>query len=361
MELHLIVGARPNFLKIASIINAINNHNYNSINFKLVHTGQHFDNNLSQIFFNDLKLPKPDINLNCGGGTAIGQISKIMISYENYIKKNIPDFIIVVGDVNSTIACSMVAKSFGVKVVHVEAGIRSFDISMQEEVNRILTDSITDFAFVTSENAEKNLIDSGFKKHNIYFVGNTMVDTLLSNLNRFNKPLLFKKNKLEPNKYFVLTLHRPLNVDDKFKLNEFLNYFDRKLFNYKIVFPIHPRTKKNLNNKLIFKNIIFCEPLSYLEFNYLVNNSFAVITDSGGITEETTIMNIPCLTIRENTERPETISYGTNELIGDNIKKFNSYFKKLFNGNWKSGKSPKYWDGKTGKRIINKLIELNVE
>ena len=361
MELHLIVGARPNFLKIASIINAINNHNYNSINFKLVHTGQHFDNNLSQIFFNDLKLPKPDINLNCGGGTAIGQISKIMISYENYIKKNIPDFIIVVGDVNSTIACSMVAKSFGVKVVHVEAGIRSFDISMQEEVNRILTDSITDFAFVTSENAEKNLINSGFKKENIFFVGNTMVDTLLSNLNRFNKPLLFKKNKLEPNKYFVLTLHRPSNVDDELKLNEFLNYFDRKLFNYKIVFPIHPRTKKNLNNKLIFKNIIFCEPLSYLEFNYLVNNSFAVITDSGGITEETTIMNIPCLTIRENTERPETISDGTNELIGTNIKKFNSYFKKLFNGNWKSGKSPKYWDGKTGKRIINKLIELNVE
>ena len=186
-----------------------------------------------------------------------------------------------------------------------------------------------------------------------------MVDTLINNLNRFKKPKFFDKKGLELKRYFVLTLHRPSNVDNPKNLNDFLNYFNEKLNNYKIIFPIHPRTKKNIKNKLEFKNIIFSNPLGYLEFNYLVKNSFAVITDSGGITEETTIMNIPCLTIRENTERPETISDGTNVLIGTNIKKFNSYFKKLFDGNWKSGKSPKYWDGKTGERIINKLIELN--
>tara|TARA_Y100000816_G_C26084380_1_gene571987 strand:+ start:658 stop:1740 length:1083 start_codon:yes stop_codon:yes gene_type:complete len=359
MKFHLIVGTRPNLLKISSICNAIKKINSSQIRFRLIHTGQHYNKNLSQIFFSELNIPKPDINLNCGGGTSVEQITKIMISYEEYIKNNIPDYTIVVGDVNSTVACSIVAKSYQVKVVHVEAGIRSFDISMPEEINRILTDSITDFAFVTSENAKKNLIYSGFNKQNIFFVGNTMVDTLLSNINRFRKPQLFDCNKLELNKYFVLTLHRPSNVDYELKLNEFLNYFDKNLFNYKIVFPIHPRTKKNLKNKLIFKNIIFCEPLSYLEFNFMVKNSFAVITDSGGITEETTIMNVPCLTIRENTERPETITDGTNELIGTEIKNFDFYFKKLFDGNWKSGKSPKYWDGKTGERIINKLIELD--
>ena len=358
MKFHLIAGARPNFLKTSSIINAIIKSKHN-INYKIIHTGQHFDKNLSEVFFNQLNIPKPDINLNCGGGTSIEQISKIMISYEDYIKNDIPDYTIVVGDVNSTVACSIVAKSYQVKVVHVEAGIRSNDHLMPEEINRILTDSITDFAFVTSEIAINNLIFSGFKKENIFFVGNTMVDTLINNLNRFKKPKFFDKKGLELKRYFVLTLHRPSNVDNPKNLNDFLNYFNEKLNNYKIIFPIHPRTKKNIKNKLEFKNIIFSNPLGYLEFNYLVKNSFAVITDSGGITEETTIMNIPCLTIRQNTERPETISEGTNELIGVNIKKFNSYFKKLFDGKWKSGKSPKYWDGKTGERIINKLIELN--
>ena len=358
MNLHLIAGARPNFLKIASITDAITKSTHN-INFKIIHTGQHFDKNLSEIFFDQLNIPKIDINFNCGGGTSIEQISKIMISYEQYIKKNIPDYTIVVGDVNSTVACSIVAKSYLVKVIHIEAGIRSNDHSMPEEINRILTDSITDLAFVTSQTAVNNLIYSGFKRKNIFLVGNTMVDTLINNINRFQKPKFFDKIGLELKKYFVLTLHRPSNVDSYQKLNDFLNYFNEKLDNYKIIFPIHPRTKQNINNKLLLKNIIFCDPLGYLEFNYLVKNSFAVITDSGGITEETTIMNIPCLTIRENTERPETISEGTNELIGVNIKKFNPYFKKLFDGKWKSGKSPKYWDGKTGERIINKLIELN--
>lgn len=359
MKLHIIAGARPNFLKISSLCNSIKNLNYSSLAFKLIHTGQHFDKNLSQIFFSELKIPKPDVNLNCGGGTSIEQISKIMISYDNYIKKNLPDYTIVVGDVNSTIACSIVAKSYGVKVIHVEAGIRSYDISMPEEINRILTDSISDIAFVTSENAKKNLIKSGFNRENIFFVGNTMVDTLLFNMKRFKKPFLFKDNNLELKKYIVLTLHRPSNVDNYNLLNEFLNYFDKNLNNYKIIFPVHPRTKKNINKNNNYKNLIFCDPLGYLEFNYLVKNSFAVITDSGGITEETTIMNIPCLTIRDNTERPETITDGTNELIGTNIKSFDIYFKKLFDGNWKSGKSPKYWDGKTGDRIIKTLISIN--
>ena len=359
MKLHLIAGARPNFLKISSILNSIRNLKCSSIRYKLIHTGQHFDKNLSQIFFTELNIPKPDINLNCGGGSTIEQVSKIMISYEKYIRNNIPDYTIVVGDVNSTIACSMVAKSFGVKVVHVEAGIRSNDITMPEEINRILTDSISDFAFVTSENAKKNLVKSGFNRKNIFFVGNTMVDTLLFNMKRFKKPELFRDNNLKSKKYIVLTLHRPSNVDDFNKLDKYLNYFNKNLKNCKIIFPIHPRTKKNINIKNNYKNIVLCDPLGYLEFNFLVKNSFAVITDSGGITEETTIMNIPCLTIRDNTERPETITDGTNELIGTKIKNFDFYFKKLFNGKWKSGKSPKYWDGKTGDRIIKSLISID--
>tara|TARA_B100000989_G_scaffold103280_1_gene75610 strand:- start:5297 stop:6379 length:1083 start_codon:yes stop_codon:yes gene_type:complete len=357
MKLHLIAGARPNFLKIASLCNSIRK-GHDKIQFKLIHTGQHFDKNLSQIFFTELNIPKPNINLNCGGGSSVEQISKIMISYEKYIKNNIPDFLIVVGDVNSTIACSIVAKTFGVSVVHVEAGIRSFDISMPEEINRILTDSITDYAFVTSKNAKKNLIKSGFQKNNIFFVGNTMVDTLLSNLNKFKKPTLFDDCNLKSKNYFVLTLHRPSNVDNKLILSKLLNYFNKKLNNYKIIFPVHPRTKKNIDNNIKYENIIFCDPMGYLEFNFIVNNSFAVITDSGGITEETTIMNIPCLTIRENTERPETINKGTNELIGIDINKYDIYFNRLFSGKWKSGKSPKLWDGKTGDRIIKKLIQI---
>tara|TARA_B100000963_G_scaffold321838_1_gene305473 strand:- start:187 stop:1275 length:1089 start_codon:yes stop_codon:yes gene_type:complete len=358
MKLHLIAGARPNFLKISSICNSIRYLKTSSISFRLIHTGQHFDKNLSQIFFSELNIPKPDVNFNCGGGSSIEQISKIMLFYEKYIRKHTPDYTLVVGDVNSTIACSMVAKSLGVKVIHVEAGIRSNDISMPEEINRILTDSISDLAFVTSENAINNLVRSGFNKKKIFFVGNTMVDTLLSNLERFKKPLLFDENKLKRNKYFVLTLHRPSNVDNSYILYDLLNYFDKNLKNYKIIFPVHPRTKKNITKKNTFKNIILCDPLGYLEFNFLVKNSFAVITDSGGITEETTVMKIPCLTIRDNTERPETITDGTNELIGTETKNFDFYFKKLFDGNWKSGKVPKYWDGKTGDRIIKSLISI---
>ena len=360
MLLHIIAGARPNFLKISSLFNSIDKFSSKkTINFKLIHTGQHFDKNLSQVFFDDLKIPKPNINFNCGGGSRIIQISQIMTSYEKFLKKNdLPNFVVVVGDVNSTFACSIVAKSFNIKVVHVEAGIRSFDNTMPEEINRILTDSISDFAFVTSKKASENLIREGFLKKNIFFVGNTMVDTLLRNIKKFKKPKLFSENKLSKKNFFVLTLHRPSNVDDKILLDRLLSYFNDNLNNMKIIFPIHPRARKKILHIKKYPNIIFSEPLGYFEFNYLVKNSLAVITDSGGITEETTIMNIPCFTLRDNTERPETITVGTNELIGTDISKYKKYFDVLFNGLWKKGKAPKLWDGKTGDRIINKLIYL---
>ena len=281
-----------------------------------------------------------------------------MVSYESYLIKNKkPNFVIVVGDVNSTVACAIVAKSYNIDVVHIEAGIRSYDLKMPEEINRILTDSISDYAFVTTKLAEKNLIKQGFNSNKIFFVGNTMIDTLLNNIKNFKKPLFFNKKKLIKKKYFVLTLHRPSNVDDSLQLNSYLNYFDNFLNNYKIVFPIHPRTKQNIKSQK-FNNIIFCDSLSYFEFNYLVANSFAVITDSGGITEETTVLNIPCLTVRDNTERPETIDQGTNELIGTNIDKFDKYFKILFKNSWKKGSVPKYWDGNTGERIIGHLNRI---
>ena len=360
MDLHLIVGARPNFIKISSIYNSINKFNSvkKKISFKIIHTGQHFDDNLSKIFFDQLKIPNPDINLNCKSSSHISQISKIMVSYESYlIQHNKPNFVIVVGDVSSTVACAIVAKSYNIEVVHIEAGIRSYDSTMPEEINRILTDSISDYAFVTTKLAEKNLIKHGFNSNKIFVVGNTMIDTLLNNIKNFEKPLLFKKEKLFKKQYFVLTLHRPSNVDDYFHLDSYLNYFDNFLNNYKIVFPIHPRTKQNLKSKK-FKNIIFCDSLSYFEFNYMVANSFAVITDSGGVTEETTVLNIPCLTVRDNTERPETIDQGTNELIGTNVDQFDKYFKILFNNEWKKGIVPKYWDGYTGDRIINLLYDI---
>ena len=361
MNLHLIAGARPNFLKISSICNSIFKWNKKNqkINFNLIHTGQHFDSNLSKIFFDELNIPTPDTNFNCGGGSRISQISKIMISYEKYLIKNsVPDFLVVVGDVNSTIACSIVAKSFNVKLVHVEAGIRSFDNEMPEEINRTLTDSITDYSFVTSETAINNLINEGFDKKNIFFVGNTMVDTLLQNIVKFKKPNFYDYHNLKNQKYFVLTLHRPSNVDNANKLDELLSFFNNNLNEYKVIFPIHPRTKKNIKLDKKYDNIIYNDPLGYLEFNYLVKNSFAVITDSGGITEETTIMGIPCMTLRDNTERPETINCGTNVLLGTDVNNFNKYFQLLFNNKWKKGKIPIKWDGKTGDRIVNVLFDI---
>tara|TARA_Y100000768_G_scaffold185678_1_gene139062 strand:+ start:84 stop:1160 length:1077 start_codon:yes stop_codon:yes gene_type:complete len=358
MKVDIIAGARPNFIKIAPVIEAIVNKK-DKISFRLIHTGQHYDKNMSGSFFSELGIPLPDVNFNAGGGSQAEQTSKIMIKYEALLIKESTDLCLVFGDVTSTMACSIVAKKFNIKVAHVEGGIRSFDLTMPEEINRILTDSISDYFFTTSEYANLNLRKQGVDSKNIFYVGNTMIDTLVKNIQNLKKPSLYDKLKLKRNSFFVLTMHRPSNVDQKKKLKEFLVEIENLGRNYPIVFPCHPRTKIILNDlSFNFNSLKIIPPLSYLEFNYLVKNSKCVITDSGGITEEATYLKIPCMTLRDNTERPETIALGTNELVGTNPKKLKPYFDKLFNGNWKSGSIPKYWDGETSKRIVNHLLEL---
>lgn len=361
MKIDLIAGARPNFIKIASIINAIKQAqaNQKNIQFRLIHTGQHFDRNMSDSFFEQLNLPEPDVNLGAGGGSQAEQTSKIMMGYEKLLLEESTDLCLVVGDVTSTMACAIVAKKLQIKVAHVEAGIRSHDMSMPEEINRLLTDSISDYFFTTSEVANENLRKSGISDNRIFFVGNTMIDTLLVNQSRFIKPEVWDQYHLEKGKYLVMTLHRPANVDEESKLKELIDEIVNHSNQLPLIFPVHPRTKQILNKlEVNYDTLIQIDPLSYLEFNFLVKHAKAVITDSGGITEETTMMGIPCMTLRNNTERPETISLGTNELLGVNPKVIAPALEKLFKGDWKKGGIPPLWDGKTGERIIDILIHL---
>ena len=362
MKIDIIAGARPNFMKIAPIIKVIENKKKSGvdIDYRLIHTGQHYDKNMSGDFFKELKIPSPHFNLEVGSGTQSEQTAMIMIKYEKILLREKVDLCLVVGDVNSTMACSLVAKKLCIKVAHVEAGIRSFDLSMPEEINRMVTDSITDYFFTTSITANENLLKLGANKNNIFFVGNTMIDTLLENESNFKMPYFYKKEDLKKNNYLVLTMHRPSNVDELNSLKGFLNTIDDYSRNIPVIFPTHPRTSKILKNAgLEFKSIINVEPMSYLEFNFLVKNSKCVITDSGGITEETTVMGIPCMTLRDNTERPETITIGTNELVGRNLINLKNGLDKLFNGNWKSGTIPDLWDGNASMRIVNILLKLS--
>jgi len=361
-NLDIIAGARPNFMKIAPIIHAIhkyNEHTDNPISYRLIHTGQHYDKAMSESFFQQLNIPEPHINLGAGGGSQAEQTSAIMTGYEKCLIQNIPELCIVVGDVTSTMACSIVAKKALIKVAHVEGGIRSNDITMPEEINRIVTDSITDYFFTTSEVANENLKKGGIEEERIFFVGNTMIDSLLSNLNWLQESAVFKDLQLADKKYLVATLHRPANVDNPQNLKALLNIIDESSHNHLVIFPMHPRTRKIFHSlNLNLRNIVVDEPLSYLEFIHLIKNSKGVITDSGGITEETTVLNIPCITLRDNTERPETIQFGTNELVGTNPENIPPFIKKMINGNWKSGTIPKLWDGKTAERIVSIISTL---
>lgn len=361
MNIDIIAGARPNFMKIAPIIEAIRKAQIKGslLKYRLIHTGQHYDKKMSGSFFEELGIPDPDVNLGAGGGSQAEQTAAIMIGYEKLLIEKPADLCLVVGDVTSTMACAIVAKKANMKVVHVEAGIRSGDLSMPEEINRLVTDAITDYFYTTSEIANANLSKSGVSNDKIVFVGNTMIDTLLKNLPKLKRPALFDANNLLEKKYFVLTLHRPANVDGEEKLKELLNEIINNSQGLPIIFPVHPRTQKNLENLGInAQNLIYAEPLGYLEFNYLVKNAFAVITDSGGITEETTVLNVPCLTLRDNTERPETITIGTNELIGTNPQNLKPALEKLFSDNWKKGGIPSLWDGNAAVRIVEHLQTL---
>jgi UDP-N-acetylglucosamine 2-epimerase (non-hydrolysing) len=360
-KITLIAGARPNFMKIAPIIHAIHdaqNRNQN-IEYRLVHTGQHYDKKMSGDFFEQLDIPQPHKNLESGGGTQAEQTASIMIKFEKELIENPCDLVLVVGDVTSTMACAIVAQKLHTKVAHVEGGIRSNDWSMPEEINRLVTDAITDYFFTTSEVANQNLLKSGVPDSKIYFVGNTMIDTLLKQKPNFKKPQIWEDLKLQNGKYIVMTLHRPANVDQENILGSILNEIIENTEELPLIFPVHPRTAKILENLGIsHERLHLIDPQGYLEFNYLVSNSKAVITDSGGITEETTVLGIPCITLRDNTERPETITLGTNELIGTNPKNIEPALKKLFSGNWKKGGIPPMWDGKTAHRIIDILVNI---
>lgn len=362
MHITIIAGARPNFMKVSPIIRAIEKEQNSGrdIHYSLIHTGQHFDAKMSETFFKELNIPQPTENLNCakGGESQAEQTAAIMIAFEKYLNNNATDLVLVVGDVTSTMACAIVAKKTHIKVAHVEAGIRSRDITMPEEINRMVTDSITDYFFTTTRLANENLKKESHEEHSLFFVGNVMIDTLLYNMANLRKPSFYEES-LQNEKYIVLTLHRPNNVDDTEKLRSILSEIVNNTHDCKIVFPVHPRTQRHIQEiGFTSQNIIITEPLGYLEFIYLIKNAFAVITDSGGITEETTVMGIPCMTLRDNTERPETCTIGTNELIGSGTEKIKSSLETLFSGNWKKGSIPELWDGKAAERIVSQICTI---
>ena len=360
-KITIIAGARPNFIKIAPIIHAIiaAQNEGKELAYRLVHTGQHYDKKMSGDFFEQLDIPEPDVNLEAGGGSQAEQTANIMIRFEKELQAYPTDLVLVVGDVTSTMACAITAQKLHTKVAHVEGGIRSNDWTMPEEINRLLTDAITNYFFTTSETANQNLLRSGVKKEAIFFVGNTMIDTLIKQRRHFRKPKVWDDLQLTENNYLMMTLHRPANVDEETKLKILLEEIIIHSNGMPLVFPVHPRTAKILDSLGIdHPRLHRIEPLAYLEFNYLVERAKAVLTDSGGITEETTVMGIPCMTLRDNTERPETITEGTNELLGTDPKAVQPAMEKLFSGNWKTGSIPQLWDGKTAERIIEIILKL---
>lgn len=361
MLVDIIAGARPNFMKIAPIIQEIRRKRAEGadIGYRLIHTGQHYDRNMSGSFFEQLHIPDPDHNLEVGSGTQAEQTAGIMVGYETLILHTRPDICLVVGDVTSTMACAITAQKLHVPVAHVEAGIRSGDRTMPEEINRMVTDAITEHFFTTSRLAGENLMREGHSPESIWFVGNTMIDTLLANMDLFFAPPVWEEKGLSEGEYFVMTLHRPSNVDEEEQLKKLIEEIVRSSQGLPILFPVHPRTRKNLEKLgIAYPTLYYVEPLSYLEFNYVVRGARAVITDSGGITEETTVMGVPCMTLRNSTERPETVTVGTNELLGIDPDAIAPAMERLFAGEWKKGEIPELWDGKTAERIVARLLEL---
>jgi UDP-N-acetylglucosamine 2-epimerase (non-hydrolysing) len=348
-----VVGARPNFMKIAPIMREMEK--CDSIDPILLHTGQHYDEKMSKLFFDDLRMPEPDIYLNVGSGSHAQQTAKVMVEFEKVLHEYKPDLVLVVGDVNSTLACSVVSTKMHIPVAHVEAGLRSYDRDMPEEINRIVTDSISDYLFTTCADADENLLKEGVSKDKVFFVGNVMIDTLRSFESQF-RDLDFHKDFGES--YALLTLHRPSNVDDKENFSRILKALEVIQEKIKIVFPIHPRTRKNiealgLKNKVDnMNNLNLIDPLGYLEFMSSMANASIVLSDSGGIQEETTVLGIPCLTLRENTERPITITEGTNILVGIDSEKIIDESLKIIEGKEKESRIPDLWDGNAAVRIV---------
>lgn len=360
-KITIIAGARPNFMKIAPIIHALEAAKAKGqpLAYRLVHTGQHYDTNMSGHFFEQLNIPEPHVNLQCHGGSQAEQTAQIMVAFEQELRAHPANLVLVVGDVTSTMACALVAQKLHTKVAHVEGGIRSDDWTMPEEINRLVTDSITNYFFTTSELANRNLTHSGVSEDRIFYVGNTMIDTLLAQQPRFQAPPIWSTLNLKPQDYIVMTLHRPANVDAETHLKGLIDAIVQHTRDVPLVFPAHPRTAQILKRlDIVHPRLHVVEPLGYLEFNYLVQQAKAVITDSGGITEEASVMRVPCLTLRDNTERPETITLGTNVLVGTNPKALPPHLDTLFEGRWKTGQDIPLWDGHTAERIVDVLCQF---
>ena len=377
MKVIQVVGARPNFMKVAPLHRAIQK--LAGWTSKIVHTGQHFDAKMSDVFFTQLELPKPDFFLGIGGGSHTEVTAKIMVAFEKIVEVEKPDLIIVVGDVTSTLACTLVAIKMGIKVAHVEAGLRSFDRTMPEELNRILTDSVADYLFVTEESGMQHLKNEGIADERVFFAGNVMIDSLVRyqekaktttiledlGLRASDSGLSTSDSGLSTSDYIVMTMHRPANVDTKEGLESILELIELSSKDTKIIFPIHPRPRAHMEKFGLAdrldqaKNLIMTEPLGYLEFIQLMSNATAILTDSGGIQEETTYLGVPCLTFRDSTERPITVTLGTNQLLSDlDPKKTYAALQEILAGKVKKGSIPPLWDGKAAERIAAQLAEL---
>jgi len=360
MKVILVAGARPNFMKIAPLIDEMKK-NPNDFNTIFIHTGQHYDNKMSKSFLEDLELPEPDEYLGVGSASHATQTAKIMIAFEKVIVNKKPNLVIVVGDVNSTLACALVASKMNIPIVHVEAGLRSFDRTMPEETNRVLTDQISDYLFTTCKDANDNLIKEGISEKKIHFVGNIMIQSLMKYSHRSNNSNILKEFGLKNKKYCLLTLHRPSNVDKKETFQKILRALNSIQQRIKMVFPAHPRTLKRIDEHGMktsidnMDNLILLNPVGYLNFLELQKKAKFIITDSGGIQEETTFFRVPCLTVRENTERPVTITQGTNTLVGLNPDRLIKESLNILNGNGKKGEIPELWDNKVAQRIVGVL------
>lgn len=361
MKIINVVGARPNFMKIAPLMKAYESSSI--ISPVLVHTGQHYDEKMSDLFFRQLEIPEPDINLECGGGSHAQQTAAIMTAFEPVLLEHKPDSVLVVGDVNSTIACGLVAVKLGIKLVHVEAGLRSFDRSMPEEINRVVTDSISDLLFCTEQSGVDNLLHEGIAEDKIFLVGNVMIDTLLKNKAKAESSNILNQLNLNSNDFAVLTLHRPSNVDDEIVFGRILDALEIIQKDMPIIFPVHPRTRKNIYSMSLGERVDamaglrLLDPIGYLDFLKLMSSAKIVLTDSGGIQEETVILGIPCLTLRENTERPITVEIGSNHLVGTDTSKIIHAYRQAVDDRWHEPKMPPLWDGRASERIVKILLD----
>jgi UDP-N-acetylglucosamine 2-epimerase (non-hydrolysing) len=354
-----VVGARPNFMKVAPLHRAFQSHSH-EVSHLICHTGQHYDEKMSKVFFDELELPRPDFHLGVGSGSHAEQTARVMIEFEKVLLAERPELIIVVGDVNSTIACALVAAKLGILIAHVEAGLRSFDRRMPEEINRLLTDAISDLLFVSESSGLTNLKREGIPEEKVFFVGNVMIDSLVRYLQKAEASSAAKRLGVCPSEFILVTFHRPSNVDKEEGLKGIIELLNSLASSKQVLFPMHPRTRANLEKFALTKqwnaNVKIVDPIGYIDFLSLLKNAALVITDSGGIQEETTYLGVQCITVRDNTERPSTVHIGTNHLAGANLAESSRIAREILCGNKKDGRVPERWDGTAGERIAEILL-----